>query len=162
MKKLWMVLLVLLVIGIETVAAQIWTTSSPLPYLMKITKNQYDKGIIAQVKGSWVFKGNKIQAGETYELEVTFKSNREFQDLDIVIVDGSEKADWWTELSEYTGIEGTIPKDTEISKKFTFVTTKGATGGSNDANQLAFSSLGSPKDATVTLTFSKFTITRVK
>jgi len=161
MKKL-MVLLVLLVIEIGTAAAQIWTTSSPLPYQLPIRKNQYDEGNIAQVKGSWVFKGNQIQAGETYELDITFKSNREFKGLEIVIVDGSEKADWWEELTDYEEIEGTIRANTEISRKITFVTTKGASDKSNDANQLAFATTGSPRDATVTLTFSKFTITRVK
>ncbi|MDR2596935.1 MAG: hypothetical protein LBC76_06390 [Treponema sp.] len=164
MKKLWMVLSVLLVIGIGTARAQVWTTDAPSSYSIKLAKNQWSPGNIAVVKGSWVFKGNRIKAGETYEVELTFKSNREFKDLQVVIVDGSETAEpkWWMELTEYNEIEGTIPKDTEINKKLTFTTLKGATAGSNDANSITFTTIGSPKDATVTLTFSKFTVTRVK
>jgi len=164
MKKFWMVLLVLLVIGIGTAGAQVWTTDSPSFYSIKIAKNQWSPGNIAVVKGSWVFKGNRIKAGETYELEITFKSNREFKDLEIGIVDGSQTADpvWWMELAEFYLVEGTIPKDTEVTKKITFETTKGASAGSNDANSFYFATIGSPKDATVTLTFTKFTVTRVK
>jgi len=160
MKKLWMVLLALLVIGIETVAAQVWTTSSPLPYQLKLPRNQYSPGFQGVVAGSWVFKGNQIKAGETYELEITFKSNRDFQGLDIIIVDGSEKANWWAELSDWAKIEEPIPANTEITKKFTFTTTKGATSKENRANQIVFDSQGATRE--VTLTFSKFSVTRVQ
>jgi hypothetical protein len=164
MKRVWMVLLVLLVIGIGTVGAQVWTSNSPAFYSIKLAKNQWSPGNIAVVMGKWVFMENQVKAGEEYELEMTFKSNRAFKDLEICIVDASEQATpkWWMELTDYVSIEGDIPADTEITKKLTFTTLKGSTGRSNLANQFAFTTVGSPRDATVTLTFSKFTVTRVK
>jgi len=160
MKKLWMVLLVLLVIGIGTAGAQVWTSNAPANYKLDIPKNQYSPGYQGVVSGNWVFNRQKIQAGETYEVEITFKADSAFTGLDIAIVDGSEKANWWKELSEWAKIEEPISANTEISKKFTFITTAGATGTENRANQIVFDSQGATKK--VTLTFSKFTVTRVK
>jgi len=160
MKKLWMVLSVLLVIGIGTAGAQVYTTNAPSNYQLKLPKNQYSPGYQGIVAGNWVFNGNQVKAGETYELELTFKANREFSDLQIVIVDGSEKAKWWTELSDWEKIEGAIAANTEITKKFTFTTTTDATSKENRANQIVFDTQGATRE--ITLTFSKFTITRVK
>jgi hypothetical protein len=162
MKKLWMVLLVLLVIGIGTAGAQVWTSNAPAFYQLQIRKNQWSPGCIGVIMGTWVFNRQQIKAGEKYEVEMTFKSNREFTGMSIVIVDASEKADWWTELTEYADFEEAFSANTEFTKKITFITIGGSTDSSNLANQIAVSTLGSPNDRTVTLTFSKFTITRVQ
>jgi uncharacterized protein YxeA len=160
MKKLWMVLLALLVIGIGTAGAQVWTSNAPANYQLRLPKNDYGSGYQGVVGNSWLFGGRQVGAGEKYELEITFKSNIAFTGLDIVILDGSEKANWWAELSEWFKIEESIPANTDVTKKITFTTTKAATDKSTRANQVAFDSQGAT--AVVTLTFSKFTLTRVE
>lgn len=164
MKKSLLVLLVLLVVGIGTVGAQVWQTNAPAFYQLRIQKNQWAPGCIGVVMGSWTFNGQRVRAGETYELEMVFKANREFKDLEICIVDASEQAvpKWWAELTEYAEFGEAIPANTEITKKITFTTIKDSTGTSNLANQFAFTTTGSPNDRTVTITFTKFTVTRVK
>ncbi|MDR2596934.1 MAG: hypothetical protein LBC76_06385 [Treponema sp.] len=160
MKKLWMVLSALLVIGIGTAGAQVWTANAPANYQLKLPKNQYSPGHQGVVAANWLFNRQQIKVGEKYELEITFKSNRAFTGLDIAIVDGSEKAKWWQELSDWEKIEEAIPANTEITKKFTFTTTTGATGTENRANSIVFDTQGATQE--ITLTFSKFTLTRVQ
>jgi hypothetical protein len=161
MKKLWMVLLVLLVIGIGTAGAQIWQTNAPANYKLSMPKNEWAPGYEGSVKNSWLFAGKRVGgAGEEYELEITFKASREFKGLDIVMADLTEKADWWLELSDYFSTDETIPANTDVTKKFTFTTVAKSTGTSGAANALSFNTQGS--NAAITLTFSKFTLTRIK
>jgi hypothetical protein len=160
MKRLWMVLLVLLVIGIGTVGAQVWTTSAPANYSLKLPKNEWSPGYQAQVKSSWLFNKQQIKAGEKYELEITFKSNRAFTGLDLCLVDGNAKVNYWGELSDWQKIEGDIAANTEYTKKYTFTTIKNATSAAAGDNMLVFDTQGAKQEAT--LTFTKFTLTRVQ
>jgi len=160
MKKFLMVLLVLLVIGIGTVGAQVWKVDAPKGYSLKLPKNQYSPGYQGVISAKWLFDGKQINAKETYELDITFKSDKALkaEELMVVLVDGSEKANWWTELSDWIKFEA-IAANTDVSKKITFNTTKGALGTDPRCNQIVFDSQGS---SVVNLTFSKFTFTRVK
>jgi len=160
MKKLWMVLLVLLVIGIGTAGAQVWTTNAPANWQLRMPKNEWSPGHQAQIKTSWLFNKQQIKAGEKYELEVTFKSNRAFTGLDVCLVDGNAKVNYWGELSGWEKFEGAIAANTEITKKFTFTTIKDATSAAAGDNMVVFDTQGATQEAT--LTFTKFTLTRVQ
>ena len=155
-----MVLLVLLVIGIGTAGAQVWTTNAPANWQLRMPKNQWSPGYQVQVKASWLFNKQQIKAGEKYELEITFKSNRAFTGLDLCLVDCSAKVNYWGELSSWEKNEGAIAADTEITKKYTFTAIKDSSGTATDANVLVFDSQGATQD--VTFTFTKFTFTRVQ
>jgi len=155
-----MVLLVLLVIGIGTVGAQVWTSSAPANYQLRIPKNEWSPGYQAQVKTSWLFNKQQIKTGEKYELEITFKSNRAFTGLNLCLVDGNAKVNYWGELSAWEDNKDAIAANTEITRKYTFTTIKDATSNAAGDNMLVFDTQGATQD--ITLTFSKFTFTRVQ
>jgi len=158
MKRVWLVLLVLLVMG-GGAFAQVWTTNAPANYRLILAKNEYGPGWQGVVNAKWLFNDQQVKAGETYELEITFKLNREIKQMQIMLVDGSEAAKWWTELSTDKPIfEETMPANTDITKKITFTTQVGATSNQLRANQIVFDS----QSAGPTITFSKFTLKRIK
>jgi hypothetical protein len=158
MKKVWLVLLALLVVG--TAGAQVWTTSAPANYKLEVPKNQYGEGYQGVVNQKWLFNGKQVKAGETYELEIAFKSNKEIKELMIVMVDGSEKANWWAELSSDWIKINDIPANTAVTQTITFTTIKGASDASARANQVVFDS--NTANAAITLTFSKFVLKRIQ
>jgi hypothetical protein len=156
-----MVLLALLVIGIGTVGAQVWTTNAPANYSLRLPKNEYGPGYQGVVDTRWLFNGQQVKAGEKYELEVTFKVNYELKQLQVMLVDGTEKANWWTELSTDKPVfDDVMAANTDITKKITFTTQKAATGAQTKANQIVFDSQSPTRE--VTLTFSKFTLKRIQ
>jgi hypothetical protein len=159
MKKLWLVLLALLVIGIGTAGAQVWTVSAPANYKLKKKKNDYGQGYQGIVQKNYSFNGKKAAAGEQYELEITFTSNKDISGLQVCIIDGSEKANYWAELSEWGQFDA-IKANVETTQKFTFTTKAAATSSDAKANQLVFDT--KTGTAAATLTFSKFIFTRVK
>jgi hypothetical protein len=160
MKRLWMVLLVLLVIGIGIAGAQAWTADAPANFQLRMPKNEYGPGCQGVVNAKWLFNGQQVKAGDKYELEVTFRVSRELKQMQIMLVDGSEKANWWLELSSDKPIfEETMPLNTDITKKITFTATKDSTGNSTKANQVVFDT--QTGTTAVTLTFSKFTFKKL-
>jgi len=158
MKKVLLVLLVLLVVA-GGVSAQVWTTNAPANFRLRLPKNEYSPGYQGVVNAAFLFNGQQVKAGETYELEITFKSNRAVSSLKIVMVDGSEAVSYWSELSEYMEIQN-IPANTDVSQKITFVTTKGASSAQTRANQIVFDSQSAT--SSIDLTFSKFTFRRMQ
>jgi len=158
MKKVWLVLLVLLVMG-GSAFAQVWTTNAPANYKLILAKNEYGPGWQGVCNPKWLFNGQQVKAGEVYELEITFKSSARIKQLQVMLVDGSEAAKWWTELSTDKPVfEEDMPANTDITKKITFNANVGATGDSLRANQIVFDT----QSAGTTLTFSKFTLKRIK
>jgi hypothetical protein len=157
MKKVLFVLMALLVVG--TAGAQVWTHNAPANYKLELPKNQYGPGYQGTIQVRWLFDGQQVKAGEKYELEVTFKANRAVSKLQAVMVDGTEKASWWKELSEWFEFED-IAANTDVTKTITWTTIAGSTDNSLRGNFIAFDT--EEGRTAVTLTFSKFTLKRIQ
>jgi len=158
MKKLWMVLLALLVIGIGTVGAQVWTSNAPANY--SLTLNSNSGNWQALIDAAWLFSGKKISAGEKYELEVVFKADRDIDELKFAFVDNSETAGWWKNLTSDWPAFPKIAANTETTLKVAISADASASSTARAANKLCVVAEGGTK--AVKLTFSKFTLTRVQ
>jgi len=165
MKKIFVITALLLVFGLSFAGAQIWETNAPANYRVNIPKNEWNPGFQTAINPAWLFNGNQLKEGEKYELEVTFTSNRAIPELKIMLIDGTEKANWWKELSiknasdEWPAIKN-IQVNTPVTAKFTFEIFHTATNASRDANKLILDYL-EPSQA-ATLTFSQFTFRRIQ
>jgi hypothetical protein len=158
MKKFWMVLLVLLVIGIGTAGAQVWTTNAPANYQLRLASNSGNWQ--ALIDAAWLFNGNKINAGEKYVLEVVFKSDRAVDELKFALVDNSEAAGWWKNLTNDWPAFKDIEANTDVTLKVELSADNGASGTARAANKLCIAAEGGSK--VVNLTFSKFTLSRIQ
>jgi len=167
MKKISIISLVLfLVIGIGMASAQIWTHNAPANYRVDVTKDQWSPGFSAVINPNWLFNGQRVEAGQEFELEMTFKSNRaipsseENAALQIIITDGDQSVDWWKELADYYYYQEPIPANTDVTIKIRFVAKATATNASTLSNRINVSSVA--MDRATRLTFSKFEFKRVK
>jgi hypothetical protein len=160
MKKVWLVLLALLVIGIGTVGAQAWTTNAPANFQLRMPKNEWGPGCQGKVDAAWLFNGQQVKAGDKYELEITFRVSRELRQMQVMLVDCSPAANYWTELSTDKPVfEETMPTNTDITKKVTFTAQRDATAATAMANTIVFDT--QTGTTTVTVTFSKFTLKKL-
>jgi len=102
-----------------------------------------------------LLKGTRILSGDQYVFAYSFKSNVNIDKLQIVLVDTTEAASHWGELSNYIVIGEKISANTVISGTKTIIVTKSATSSAVAANTLVFqaskATSSSPK-----LTFSAF------
>jgi len=124
-----------------------------------------------------MLNGHKIEAGETYTLQVKFTVSRDLeQELEFGFVDTTETANWWTQLSwdddlKVDPVKIPAPKaGEEISGTYTIKTIRGASGSSANANSLMFYTqgegvkgrAGSGVKKQVTISFSEFILTKVE
>jgi len=102
-----------------------------------------------------LLKGSRFLTGDQYVFTYSFKSSVNIDKLQIVLVDTTEAASHWEELSNYIVIGEKISANTIISGTKTITVTKNATSSVVAANTLVFqaskATSSSPK-----LTFSAF------
>jgi len=169
MKKSLVILLALfLVIGLGTASAQIWVNKAPDNYRIMLTNDPWAPGFSIELTPAWLFNGNKITAGEVYELDMTFKANRDIPAprndnenvLYFMMADASEAVSWWKELANDFEYKQAIPANTDTSIKITFTATGTALTNNAAVNKIKFNSTTMRRDTQ--LTFSKFELRRVK
>ncbi|MCL2721559.1 MAG: hypothetical protein FWD47_09505 [Treponema sp.] len=136
---------------------------------------QYEQGYVAQLNHPVLnnvnlFNSHRLAAGETYSIRMRFTASRDLEDeLTIFLVDGTEEAGWWTELTDKFIIEN-VRGNREVSVTVTFTTTKASTCSLNIANMMGFASQGSNTQGRrgtagsgvrgpVTLRFTEFVLT---
>jgi hypothetical protein len=171
MKKLWVLTALLLVFGIGFASAQIWENTAPANFRIQIQKNQYSPGYQWTSNtgtARFIFNGNQLMAGQRYELEITFTSNRAIPELKFMLVDGSQAANWWKELSiQNSGDDWptvAVQANTPVSATIPFTiyhNASAATGGVANAANLLVLDYDQP-NAVATLTFSKFIFRRLQ
>jgi len=159
MKKFFFFTAILLVFGLSFVSAQVWESNAPANFRVNITKDEWGPDYQWVGNPAWLFNGNQLKEGEKYELEIAFTSNRAIPELKLVLLDGTEKANWWKELSGYMTVEN-IQAGTPVTAKIAFDVIATATNASRDANKLVIMFDGPSQAAT--LTFSKFTFRRIQ
>jgi hypothetical protein len=127
--------------------------STPAP-VIRLPVNQWSPGYQTQFNMDTYLDGKKITTGDEYTLKYSFKSNVDVVDLKIVMVDATEQANWWTELSQWIEI-GNITANEQVSGAITFTAEKTATSTVSAANKLVFDA-AQETESPPTLTFTAF------
>jgi len=104
-----------------------------------------------------LLSGAKFTKGQTYELEVTFTVSRDCRDLNFALIDNTEAARWWRNLSNWPSLSDVKAGQT-YNEKVTFVLDHDATSASIEANKVVVQTAGGRGN--VTVRFSKFILTR--
>ena len=115
---------------------------------IELVKNEYAEGGALQTQVKLQSGLNSLLVGD--KVKVAFKGNadKEIGKVELMIVDTTETASWWTALSE-------TKKDTfstEINFDFEFEITKAPIGTGADSMVLAINGLDSDEAATITCT----------
>jgi hypothetical protein len=115
--------------------------------------------------------GQQIRAGETYTLKITFTASRDLEGkLMFALVDTTERANWWTQLTETTDIlpDRVIKRGETVTFETTVRTIAGATSTQAAANALIFMTegagtrgrRGSGQQGNFNLVFTEFVLTK--
>jgi len=136
---------------------------------------QYGAGYQGYFTDKRLFNGNKITAGETYTLKITYSTSRDLEkDMMIGLVDTTPQANYWKALTWANDDEIAkfpVSKAGEtVSGTITFKTIANATGPSAAANALVFitegegqpGSANSGVQKAVTLNITEFVFTKVE
>ena len=120
-----------------------------------------------------LMNGRRIAPGQSYTIKATFTVSRNLEDeLMFVLLDPSEQANWWTELSGYWTTNdanmGILRTGQTYNIEFTLVTTGTATSAAANRNVLNIFTKGAGTPGTrgsgvqgpVTIRFTAFTITQ--
>ena len=124
-------------------------TPEPEPTPVKsiaLVKNQYADGAQTQVKIPSEL--TSLSVGDKVKVAFSGTADREIGNVELMIVDTTETASWWTALSE-------TKKDTfstDINFDFEFVITKAPIGTGADSMVLAINGLDSDEAATIKCT----------
>jgi len=124
--------------------------------VITLPQNQWSPGYQTQYNMNIYLDGEKITEGDEFIFEYSFKSNIAIEKFSLVLVDATEQANWWTELSDWVDL-GNIPAGEEVNGKTAFLVIKTATSNAAAANKLVFDA--GPETASMpTLTFTNFSI----
>jgi hypothetical protein len=132
---------------------------------------EYGVGYNGTVTDRNLFSGYQVRAGESYTLKITFTASRDFeQKLMFTLVDTTERANWWTALTDTMDIfpDRIIRRGEVITFEVTFRTTAAATSAQPAANALVFMTegagtrgrKGSGTAGNFNLVFTQFVLTR--
>lgn len=94
--------------------------------VVKITKDPYasDYKSIPPVDVTSYFQGNMPQPGDEIEVYYNFTCDNDIDWMTVCIIDDSEAAKWWTEISnQYLGIQG-IKKGQPVKGMLSFKVSK--------------------------------------
>jgi len=104
-------------------------TPAPVVQPMQLTKtalvleNKYQVAGAAQSKGAFSQFGATAAKGGEYEVSIkgTNASTYALTKMEVLIVDDSQAAGWWAELSDYGVFEAAIAAGASIDEKFTVI-----------------------------------------
>jgi hypothetical protein len=170
MKKTLLVIVSLCILAVPAAVAQ----TGNLGTFSLVLEDNFQWGITYQgiLSAPNMLDGHRIAARETYTLRITFTASRDLEEmLQILFVDTSERANWWTELSrndERTQIPTPIRAGQPVTATLTINTTARSTATAAAANALVFMTegqgtrgrAGSGARGPVTLNFTEFVLTR--
>ena len=115
---------------------------------IELVKNEYTEGGALQTQVKIQSGLNSLLVGDKVKVAFKGTADREIGKVELMIVDTTETASWWTALSE-------TKKDnflTEINFDFEFEITKAPIGTGADSMVLAINGLDSDEAATITCT----------
>ena len=107
-----------------------------------------------------IFYSNKITAGERYTFSYSFKSNINFNFLDLTLADGSPEANFFTVLCPPTRQLNNSKANTEYKNSATFIAVKSASSAKPEANGL-YLEINSDKSIVPTLVFTEFELAKI-
>jgi endoglucanase len=122
--------------------------------VIKLPKNQWSPGYQTQCDIVTYLDGEKIKTGNEYYFEYSFKSDVDIEKLSTVLVDASEQAGWWKELTEWVEF-GSVTAGEQIRGTITFTATETAANTSSASNKLVFDA-GPETKGSPALTFTAF------
>jgi hypothetical protein len=122
---------------------------------------------ILEVNGEWGYQGfltglfdEAIATGDEYKITMKFESDKTISGaLDFFLLDNSEAADWWNELSGRVSVND-VTAGIELIKTINITATKDATSNNMDANKLTIS-CGTGAGGVVTLKFWELEVEKV-
>lgn len=115
---------------------------------IELVKNEYAEGGALQTQVKIQSGLNSLLVGDKVKVAFKGTADREIGNVELMIVDTTETASWWTALSE-------TKKDTfstEINFEFVFEITKAPIGTDENSMVLAINGLDSDEAATITCT----------
>jgi len=124
--------------------------------VISLPANQWSPGYQTQYDMNTYLNGNKITAADEFTFKYSFKSNVDINSLTLVLVDASEEAGWWTELSQWVDL-GSIKAGEQVSGTTTFTALKTAASTASASNKLVFDA-DQKTEKEPTLTFTVFSI----
>jgi endoglucanase len=133
-------------------------SASDSPPVINIPVNQWSPGYQTQYDMGTYLNDKKITAADEFTFKYSFKSNVDINSLTLVLVDATEDAGWWTELSQWVNL-GSITAGEQVSGTAAFTATKTATSTASAANKLVFDA-DQKTEKEPTLTFTVFSIER--
>jgi len=141
MKKKTLAILCLLLAGVVVAYA------GDVGKLSLQMQDNFEYGVTYQgtVNNRNLVGGQQIKTGETYDLKVTFTASRDLEDkLMFCLVDQTERAKYWTQLTETTDIypDRIIKKGETVTFQIKVKTIAQATGTQAQANTLVFMTEG--------------------
>jgi hypothetical protein len=167
MKKTLLVIVGLCFLASPALFAQIWEHNAPKNFRVNIAKNQYASGYNWCEGPNWLLDGNQIKAGEVYELEMTFTSNRAIPKLRVCLVDNTQAVNYWKQLTNPDTSAGdhwilieNIQANVPYTTKVTFNIYNSASSAHRDANKLDFDYEAPTQSSR--LEFTQFTFRRIK
>jgi hypothetical protein len=102
-------------------------------------------------------------------LTIKFTVSRDLeQDLEVVFVDTTERANWWDELCEWMTVATDVKRGQEYTATVTLRTTKASSGTAINANALMFDTQGAGttgrqgggRQGPVNINFTEFTLVK--
>jgi hypothetical protein len=167
MKRTFLMVLCLFVIAGGVCFAQ---TANLGAFRLTLADNfQWGESYQGFVNNRSLLNGHQIRPGETYTLTIRFTVSRNLeQSLEVVFVDTTERANWWTELTEWETVAENVRAGQEYSATITFRTTVASTGSTIAANALMFDTqgegttgrAGGGRLGPVHINFTEFTLVR--
>ncbi|MDR0473081.1 MAG: hypothetical protein LBH43_05375 [Treponema sp.] len=155
------------------------------PLVIELLDNwRYNEGYQGLLQDDTILAGGNFTKNEAWELDMEFTASRAvLSKLRVGFVDASEKAKpyaWWTPLSYQDmddmgdmqlAVSAGLAANTKVTKTLNFNIFVTASSNDADANTIVFyaddndgtkGSANSGTKGTITLTFTKFTLTRTK
>ena len=102
-------------------------------------------------------RGARFMKGETYELDVSFTVSRDCADFNFALIDNTEAANWWRNLSNWPSLTD-VKAGQVYNEKLTLILDQNATGNSTAANKICVQT-NSP-GGNVTVKFTRFVLTK--
>jgi len=181
MKKTLLVILGLCILAVPALFAQAYTASIAPLRLTMVDSFEWSNGYQGNVLPRNLLNGHRIAPGETYTLQMKFTASRDLEEvLEVCLVDTTERAKWWTELSNYAEVSPSAGQVIRAGREYTitvtFTTTARSTAASPAANAIVFTTKGEGKPGPMNgttpgikgsgvkgnfnLNFTEFTLTR--
>jgi hypothetical protein len=117
---------------------------------------------VYEIDDDWLLNGNQINEGDEYTFMFKYKSDRNFTELKVQLVDRTTAGNnWWYSLSKEEEMGFRISENTEVSGQVTLTAIASASSADPEANTLVFQAYDNDSGPPI-LTFTEFKFEKTK